>query len=188
MSNKPVKDTNVKTTEGLAHARSLEETKITLSTGVVVQCLKMPPLGAIMVMTSPSFRKPEPPVYYNEKMGREMENPDDPDYIARVNAREMEKNDNLLNLMIIFGTEIVSTPKGMEGPKGEKWVSRVKLTGIQTMPEDDDWRYLTWMKFVAATDEEDIKKIQEVVGRLSGIRNDDVKAAEDFPGSNEKDR
>lgn len=173
---------------------------IHLSTGVVLRGKKVSASLLIEVLTS--VKRPKPPVYRNEKMGRMMENPDDPDYIEQVQAYKYEQAGVLQTVMILMGTEIASIPTGMEGPhpvkkegrkqKAEeswpKWLGEYELLGLPMNPESEAWRYLTWAKFKAAVSDEDLRQIQEVVGRLSGIRESDTRAAEEFPGSDQKDR
>ena len=157
------------------------DNKITLSSGVVVRAKKVPPMYLITVMTKSP--RPKPPVVFIKDMGRNMENPDDPNYIDRVKAWEMESNTAILDVLITLGTELVSTPKGISKPTEDKWLEIIDALDMPKRPENESWRYLTWMKLIAATDENDLVIIQEAVGRLSGISNKDVKAAEEFPGS-----
>lgn len=162
---------------------AVEEKTITLSTGVVLRGKQVPPLGFVTVMAA--FPRPKPPMWKDPNMGRMMENPDAPDYIERVRAWQTEYSDATLNVMIVYGTEIVSVPKGFQQPKDKKWLERYKTTGLPAIEDNDDWRYLTWMKFAAALTVEDLNLIKEVVGKLSGIPEADVQAAETFPGSDQ---
>jgi hypothetical protein len=154
---------------------------IRLSTGVVLKG-KCAPIGTLIMVLS-HFKRPEPPIYHNKTMGRDMENPDDPDYLARVQAFQIEQADGVLNAMILLGTELASKPKGMPGPDSDKWLDEFSLLELPMKPENERWRYLTWVKTLACPDANDSKLIQEVVGRLSGVSKSDVRAAEEFPGS-----
>ena len=88
--------------------------------------------------------------------------------------------------MIVLGTELASKPKGMPGPDDNAWLEEYSLMVRDLHPENKAWRYLTWVKFKGMADAaEDMKRIQEVVGQLSGVRESAVKAAEDFPGRDE---
>lgn len=160
---------------------------IRLSTGVVLRGKQANPTALIGVLAH--FPRPQPPVVYNKLMGRDMENPDDPDYKNRIRAWQVEQTDAVVNAFILLGTELSSKPKDMPGPspkKGEKdWLKKYSLLGLPMLPEDEDWRYLAWIKNVACQNTEDTKIIQEVVGRLSGVSKSDVRAAEEFPGSQE---
>ena len=196
-----------------------DENLIRLSSGVVLRGKRASSTLLIEVLTS--SRRPKPPTYKNEKMGRLMENPDDPDYIEQVQAYKYEQAGTLVTAMIMMGTEILSIPDGMEGPhpykrsavsgkaEGRKqkaeggrrkavevaeelvwpgWISEYELLKMPMNPENETWRYLTWVKFKAATSDEDLKKIQEVVGRLSGVREADAEAAEEFSERNQENR
>lgn len=172
---------DMKTVRAIADAKAGVQDEFTLSSGVVLRAKKANPLILITVMTR--FPRPKPPTFFMESMGREMENPDDPDYIERVRNWEIESNSQVLNALIMLGTELVSVPKGVPKPSDDKWLDTYKVLDMPVHPDNESWRYLTWVKFIAAPDETDLSVIQEAVGRLSGIREADVKSAEQFPGS-----
>lgn len=164
----------------------VESDLVTLSTGVVLKAKKANPLMMIKVMAA--HPRPKPPLWKHPTMGREMENPDDPEYQAQLKAYEMETNDATLNAFILLGTELVSVPKGMEKPhpKGDKplkWIDDYSLLNIPMFVNNASWRYLTWVMFKAIADEKDLTLIQEAVGRLSGISEKSVESAESFSGS-----
>lgn len=158
---------------------------IPLSTGVVLRGKTAN--ATTFIAIAAMFPRPKPPIYHNTTMGRDMENPMDPDYVSRVQAWQMEQGDAILTFLILEGTELVSKPEDLPGPLPKKkerdWLDRYKLLGLPMLPEDPDWRYLTWVKTVACREPDDLKSIQEVVGRLSGVSKTDVRAAEEFPGS-----
>lgn len=157
-----------------------EDNTITLSTGVVLRGKQVPPLAFVKVMSA--FPRPKVPVWFDPTMGREMENPENPDYIERVKAWKAESGNLTLNAMILMGTELVSVPKKYPGPDSKEWQEEYQVLGMPMMPENKNWRYLTWVIFKAAPDMKDLDLIKEVVGRLSGIPEDKVVAAEQFPG------
>lgn len=159
---------------------------ITLSSGVTLRGKQANPLILVQVMAA--FPRPEPPMVYMQAMGREIENPDDPDYIERLQSWKMEYADRMVTAMVSLGTELVSVPKGMARPEKDDWLEEYSLLGLPLHPESKAWRYLTWVKYHAVKNENDMKLIQEVVGRLSGVRESAVKSAENFPGSDETDR
>ncbi|MFA6198719.1 MAG: hypothetical protein WC734_06260 [Patescibacteria group bacterium] len=170
-----------KTIRAIADVKKGAQDEFTLSSGVVLRAMKANPLVLINVMAR--YVRPKPPTFFMEAMGREMENPDDPDYIERVKAWEIESNSQVLNALILLGTELVSVPKGLSKPSEDKWLNKYRVLDMPVHPDNEDWRYLTWVKFVAAPDESDLSVIQDAVGRLSGIAEVDVKSAEQFPGS-----
>lgn len=175
-----------KAVQAVTRALEPEENLITLSSGVVLRGKKANPLTLIQVMAS--YQRPTPPLVYMKNMGREVENPDDPSYLEDVQAWKMSYSNAMVTAMIVLGTDLATKPKGMSGPDDNGWVEEYSLLVKDIHPENKAWRYLTWVKFKAMTDEADMAKVQEVVGRLSGVREGAVAAAEDFPGSDEADR
>jgi len=157
---------------------------ITLSTGVVLRGKQVPPLVLIKIMAA--FPRPKIPTWISPTMGREMENPDDPDYIDRVKSWKIESASITLTALILLGTELVSIPKKISGPDGKEWLEEYQVLGIPMSPENKNWRYLTWITFKAAPTVGDLDLIKEVVGRLSGISEAKVEAAEQFPGSKQE--
>jgi hypothetical protein len=174
-------ENEMKTAVAVEVATTPEDDTITLSTGVVLRGKQAPPLVLVKVMAA--FPRPKPPTWKDPKMGREMENPDDPEYLDRVKAWQIESSNATLNALVLLGTELVSKPKKMPGPMDDTWLEDYELLGVPMNPGNKNWRYLTWMTFKAALTTEDLDKIKEVVGRLSGVPEKAVAAAETFPGS-----
>jgi len=178
-----MEDVSVKTARVAEELKKKEDNTIKLSTGVVLRCMQAPPLMLIRVMAA--FPRPKPPVWHDPKMGRDMENPDDPDYIDRLKAWSMDQSNAMLNALIIFGTELVSKPKDIPSYKDDAWLEKYTLLGMEMKPDNQSWRYLTWVTTFAAVTAEDFNMIKEAVGRLSGVPEKDVQAAETFPGSDQ---
>jgi hypothetical protein len=174
---------DMKTIRAVAEEGKGAQDEITLSSGVVLRAKKANPITLIRVMTRTP--RPKPPVVFMKTMGREMENPDDPDYIERVKSWELESNAQVLNALILLGTELVRVPKGVSKPDDQDWMDKYRLLDMPMRPDDKHWRYLTWVTFIAATDEKDLDLIQDAVGKLTGMAEVDVKSAEQFPGSDD---
>lgn len=161
---------------------------IRLSSGVVLRGKQANPNILIRAMTANPA--PKVPVYHSKEMGRDIENPDDPDYISRKKAWEMEYSSAMLNVLIGLGTELESTPKGIEGPHPKRsgempnWIGEYASLGLPVIPSSPSWRYITWVMFIAAPTQEDTKKISETVMSLSGVKEADVRDAETFPAGN----
>lgn len=179
-------DNDIETARALDSAQGPQDDNITLSSGVVLRGKQANPLILVQVMAA--FPRPEPPLVYMQAMGREIENSDDPNYIERLQSWKLEYADRLVTAMVTLGTELVSKPKSVAGPEKDDWLEEYSLLGLPVHPESKTWRYLTWVKFYAVKNEEDMKLIQEVVGRLSGVRESAVKSAENFSGSDQADR
>jgi len=169
----------VKTTA--KEAAKEENNLITLSTGVVLKGKAAPSLA--LVKTIAKHVRPKPPEMYSDTLGRVIENGADPDYLQRVKAYETESAHDVLNVLILYGTEVVSVPKGFPNVNSKEWVEEVREVGLEVKPDSKSWRYLNWIMFKAAPSPEDTQKIQEVVGSLSGVSERTVQAAEDFSGS-----
>lgn len=174
--------------DAIDKAGEAENNEIRLSSGVVLLAKQANPNMLIRAMTS--HRRPDPPTYFNKEMGRHMENPDDPDYISRVQAWQMEYSSAMLNVLIGLGTELKSLPKGVEGPHPKKkdempqWIKDYQALGFPIVPDSRSWRYITWVMFIAAPTDVDTKLIGEKVRALSGVKEADVRNAETFPKSN----
>lgn len=175
---------DIKVASAVQGANTPEDDTITLSTGVVLRGKMVPSMLLIKIMAN--FPRPKPPVWTNPIMGREMENPDDPNFIESVKAWKMEMSNATLNVMILMGTELVRVPKGMSKPDDDVWLESYRLLGIPMYPANKHWRYLSWITFTAAPEMKDLDKIKEVVGRLSGVPESKVDAAESFPGSDQQ--
>ena len=162
------------------------DNEIRLSTGVVLLAKQANPNILIRIMTA--LPRPKPPVWKHPDFGREMENLDHPDYIKQVQAWEMQYNNGMLNALVGLGTELKSKPKKMAGPDDKSWLEDYKSFGLPIMAESASWRYITWVLFLAAPLDTDTKLIGDKVKALSGVKEADVRDAENFPESDEKQR
>lgn len=148
----------------------------TLSSGVVL----MPKAISSMVMSDiiKKFPRPKPPKFFNQAIGREEENPFDPDYIASVEEADTERNLAVVDLFIVVGTELVEVPKGVQRPEDSDWRENLEALGIE-FGTNKRKAYLMWVKNVAAPSNEDIALIMENVSRESGASEQDVSEALD---------
>lgn len=178
------KNTDFETAQAVERALGDQDDTITLSSGVVLRGRVANPLILVQVMAA--FPRPDPPMVFMQSMGREMENPDDPNYIERLQSWKMEYADRMVTAMIVLGTELVSSPKGLGRPDKDDWLEEYSLLGMPMHPQNKAWRYLTWVKFKAMQNEKDMQAIQDMVGRLSGVRESAVKSAENFSGSDQE--
>ena len=172
---------DIKAAEAVEGAVEAQDNEIVLSTGVVLRAKKANTVVLINVMAA--YPRPKPPIWHHPTMGRDMENPDDPDYLERVRSWQLEYSAATLKAFILLGTELISVPKGIPGPNEDDWLEEYELLGLDMRPSNKTWRYLTWINFKAVGDEKDLLAIQEKVGRLSGVKEKTVQAAEEFPRS-----
>jgi len=161
-----------------------DDNLIRLSTGVVLEARQVPSGQLIKVMSR--FQPPEPPMYFNKDLGRSLPNTADPYFETRMKEWEQNRVSALLNILIIYGVSLKSKPKGMPGPDDDEWLDSFYAAGEQVVADNKYWRLLNWVTAIAAPKDEDIKLITEKVGRLSGVREADVKDAANFPGSDQK--
>lgn len=161
-----------------------DDNLIRLSTGVVLEAVQANPNIIIKVLSR--FPAPEPPTYFNEKLGRWIENTADPDYELKMRAWQIQYANATNNVFISYGTKIKSVPKKMPKPEDDEWLDRFYAMGEPVMAENKYWRYLNWVLSVAAPADKDTQLIQEKVGRLSGVREADVKNAATFPGGDKE--
>jgi len=155
---------------------------IRLSTGVVLKAKEANSHVLIRVMTASP--RPLPPIVFDEMMGREMENPNNPDYISRVKDWELQYSSKMLDALIGLGTELIEFPTGMEGPNGNQWLADYKSLGLPANESSTSWRYITWVLFKAAVTANDTKLIGDKVRALSGVQEAAVRNAETFPKGN----
>lgn len=157
------------------------DNEIQLSSGVVLSAKRVSPFVLLAVIVN--HARPKPPTTFIETIGKEIENTDDPDYIERVKSWEREQSSVMLDALILYGTEVKRTPKGVSGHADNDWLRKISVLKLEVFPDNTDWRYLTWIKFVAVNDQNDLVLIRDKVGSLSGVKEADVKIAESFPGS-----
>jgi hypothetical protein len=149
---------------------------IVLSTGVTLHAERVPNL--IFLEVTRRFKAPKVPRYMNADLGREEDNPGDPDYIEAYNQYQADLSVAVIDTMVVVGTSLASVPEGVYGPSDEGWTKRLRIIGIDP-GEDEMERYLKWVKYYAASKDEDINRIAETVGRLSGVAEEDVAEAID---------
>lgn len=159
------------------------DNEIRLSSGVILTAQQANPNVLIRIMTA--VPRPHPPTYYDEMMGKVMENPDHPDYKKQVEAWEMQYNNGMLNALVGLGTKLKSKPKGMPGPDDPSWLEDYKAFGLPVVADSKAWRYIAWVLFLAAPTDKDTQLIAEKVRSLSGVKEEDVQAAESFPNGDD---
>lgn len=151
------------------------ENLITLSTGVVLGVKKVN--RSLLADIIARYSAPTIPTFYNADKGREEENPNDPEYVRKLQTYQTKLGNDINNAIILDGTEIESAPEGLELQDNPRWLRRMKLKGYDI--DSEDARYLYWVKFVAAQDDADFTLILNGVKRRMGILERDVRFAVD---------
>jgi hypothetical protein len=159
---------------------SQDDNLIPLSTGVVLERIPFP--RTILLEILKNFKEPKVPTFINPDKMREEENPSDPDYIDAKQKYELEVGLALLDAGICLGTKIHSLAKDVTSPYDPEWSETFEGLGV-SVPKDRKLRYLKWVKFVAAPEEDDIKAIADAVLPTIGTRETVVNdALKTFPG------
>lgn len=148
---------------------------ITLSTGVKLKIVPLPPLTMMESLTI--VKRPTAPSYWDERLKKAIENPDHPDYKEQLARFQVNYALGVMNAMILFGVEVVSIPKALPKPEDTDWVEKLELSHMDTLPTSKNWRKLAWIKTVAVANSADSDMLMESVGQASGVREADVDAA-----------
>lgn len=154
---------------------------LTLKSGVVLNLKPVPPLLLRRAMTG--IDPPKVPMVFDADRGREIENPNDPDYLHALEAVATAQENAVLGVLILRGTAPSSIPDGFPKPEDESWQEELAVLAdfnpalgsipLATAPQ----RYLAWIQYVVLTDIEDLVLIGASVARLSGVRELDVGTA-----------
>lgn len=156
-------------------------TTLTLSNGVQLYMKAVPPLA----MRQASIQIPEPvvPIVLTED-GREIPNPNDPEYTRNVLHYLTLQAARLADVMILLGSSLKEVPEGIEKPTDTNWQEMLKIAGIPLSELDlqDSYHvYLAWLRFYALPTEEDIANLIQGITALSGVtENEVVRAARAF--------
>jgi len=153
------------------------ERTLTLSTGVVLKLNQVPSVLLADVVSARTALRPSPPVMYIEALDRTEENPSDPDYKKALDEWFASAMLDVNNAFILRGTEVEKVPKGLAGVDDVDFLAEMKILGRPVSNKRE--RYLAWIKYVAAPEQEDVSAIIREVGRLSSVGETDVAEAID---------
>lgn len=160
-------------------APAKEDVFITLTNGVVLEVRGISPF----LFRQVEKRFPDPPIpkVFLEDKGREEENPQNPEYLRRLAVVEADRAEALIDLIVGYGTNVVSFPTAFPSPDSDLWIDG--LVGLLADDEIDrirnhkHLRHLAWIKFVAIATQQDIQHIAEKVYRKLGVGSQDVSDA-----------
>lgn len=149
---------------------------LTLDSGVALRVTKIPPM--LLADVEKRFPKPPVPKVHDETKGRAVENPNDPGYLAAVEANESDKSLAMTEVMVGKGTELVSIPAGMETPEDDGWKEEAEFyLGREIPAKSSRTRYLFWLKYYALTSQDDLVRLSNKVARKMGVSQEDVGTA-----------
>lgn len=136
----------------------------------------------IIMDAQQNFTLPKPPKIFMEEKGREVENPNDPNYIDALHRAEKELNDLAINVQIILGTKVEKLADGLYDEKSDEWVDELKAVVPQLeIPTEGKKRYLAWMKYHVLSDG-DLLALAQALSRYNGrtLEKDVLEAQDNF--------
>lgn len=161
--------------------------EIALSSGVILGVKpSVNPMVFIDILDALEKDRPKVPTVYIESLGRYEENPDHPDYKARVSAWDTRLAKRLVDALILLGTYEKYIPDDIPVPEDDEWTEAYVLLGM-TIGTSKKERYLSWVKNIAVQTPEDYALVQERVSEVAGIQEQEVaKATNSFPSRNRR--
>lgn len=170
-----------------AFAQSVgEQGEISLSTGVKIKAIKMPP--GLMSRLHTRYRETEPKIPMLEQTDPEtgkpfqIENPDDEDYVEVKRQHDYQMGIRMRDAMLAYGVEVVSVPPDLYPIDDDTWLEALEIIG-DPLPKTPTSRKLAWFDAVAIRDSDDYEKIGNLVTASMNVKEEDVQEAMDsFPG------
>lgn len=164
----------------LKQSQADKSNALTLSNGIVLTIRKVSYPIMIDILHKAQEGRPRPPVTYIEHLGRNEENPDDPDYKEAINTWNTSRGKILSDNFLKLGTKLFSCPPDIPKPDDQarwnEWMDDLEGSGFQT-PKSAGARYLMWLKLVALVNDEDYTLVIDEVGKKTGVREADAQAA-----------
>jgi len=168
----------------------VKDGKIQLSTGVVFKVVDVSPFAFNRVKAMMELERPSVPVVYIESKEREEPNPNDPDYVAATENFDLKLTEKLTDMIILLGSELDTVPEDFPNAQDERWTAKLEKLGINNIPsasEDQDGRYLAWVKLCAMRTFEDYSSLLVACSRSAGVTEEDVaEAASSFRGTKKR--
>lgn len=178
-------------TESRADAKNIskETSTVEVSTGVVFRVKEVPQVAYADLRNS--LPEPVPPIFYNPEYDREEPNENDPRYLAAKANWEIAMSTAVMNINILFGSEIEYLPDGIPAPDSEEFEEKLHFL-LKTMGWKQDEiknigrveRYMFWVKYEAcrgkiSAENSDLGILFSAIGRASGVPEEDVSVAID---------
>ncbi len=152
--------------------------ELTLSNGIVLALRPIPP--GIIERALARLEKPKVPRWKNPDKDVEEENPGDPEYVAALEAYQLQRNVTAANTLLLVGTAMKEIPEGLYGPEEVGlWFDQELMAhlGIEANTETNYDRYLAWLELYAMAKQGDILAVFSILNRIAGIGEEDVQAA-----------
>lgn len=154
-----------------AQATKKEGNLITLSSGVVLKVRPVPPM--ILAKIDQKFPDPPMPMVRDEDRGRDIPNPQDPNYLNAVERNSNDKGSAIIDVLAGLGTLPVSVPEGMYTYDQDDWIEPLEFVGIE-VPIKGTGRYLAWLKYYVIRSGEDLALIAKRSAKSLGVPEEAV--------------
>lgn len=142
-----------------------------LSSGVIVEAKQLPVGYGANIARQHQAKKPKPPRLFVPELGREEENPDDPDYLDALRQWQLEFAMSSLNLAMAFGIEVKFIPEGLMTHTSPEFKAMLSFLG-----DDASLPFVKWLQLVAAPTLEDLTAISNLPGFQVGVQEAGVQA------------
>lgn len=183
----PNEEVAIQAAESAIAADQGPKDRFELSNGVVIKLKPVPIL--LLQQASQSVPRPKVPIVMNPNKDREEENPNHPDYLEAIRQYQADSERAILNTLLLLGTSVESVPDGFSGPDDSEWIERLEMldeinpAAAQRLAPPANAskgrRYIAWLERHAMVTLDDFVKLGVTVGRLSGVREEDLLGAID---------
>jgi len=173
--NRESTEESIKRIESAENRQDEGPQELVLSTGVKIRILAVSPVLMSDIVGEAMKYRPKPPTNYIESLGREEENPSDPDYVEALNNWNGMVLLDVNNAYVLKGTEVIEMPNGFPDSDDPSFLDDMRI--LNRPIDTPRQRYLAWIKYVAAPLGEDTAAIVREVGRLTGVSEVEVEEA-----------
>lgn len=145
---------------------------LVMSTGVVLRTHRVSPFLYNQVLER--FQDPPVPKVYDKDSERDIENPMHPAYIQAKNRVEMDRGSALTDLFIGLGTTPEHVPDELVPLDEDTWIIAIRRhisnEEYEAIAQDDSYRYIAWVKYIATASTDDIAAIMDAINRKLGVQ------------------
>lgn len=179
-------DRDTEKSEEIAKAAAIAETAtsepderalITLSNGIVIRVLPVPPLVILQAVSR--IERPKPPVFHNKETDRDEENPNDPGYQEAMKQYDLDQLEAATYAAMVVGTRFISAPDNSYyvGPDSDEWIRTLAVIGITFDSNNEFSRYYAWLRFHAMSTQADVEQVVNGVMAACGVTEREVQNA-----------
>ncbi len=160
----------------------LEDGIFTFANGVKVKLKKPSAVAAEGIQSRLLVEDPEPkpPVVWIEDKQRDEPNPQDPLYKAAFLAWTQRTGMRVTETLLLTGTSLEGDlPDGILGPDSDDFADWVEALGVPLPRLVSKYqRYLMWLKYYVATDDE-FQEVSTELVKLAGVSEEHIREAEE---------